>query len=256
MTKYTNEIKVAIDADSLVYKSCYRHQTSDGCGVNIEQAYLEFGYEVGKIKSAVFRLLKYEKGDKVVPIIVLSPKHTFRHELSSAYKEKRPVGETIHGIKQLKLMIMHRLDNAEVYPKIEADDVVIWYAKEKQYLVAAIDKDVINACPTSCYNYNSRYWNEPHLPHEIEAWYIKQALMGDNIDGVAGAQDIGAIRAQRWVDKFIGEPYSWSEFVDMFGDEHLAILSMNLVRMDRLRRINGELVHVPWRPFEDSYWQE
>ena len=253
MPSYTNEINIAIDADSLVYKACYRHQIESG--VNIEQAYLEFGYEIGKIKSAVFRLLQYQKGDKVVPLIVLSPKKTFRNELSTDYKANRPVGETIHGIKQLKLMIMHRLDNAFVAPGIEADDVCIWYAQTKDYLVAAIDKDVIHACPTSCYDYNKRRWESPHLPHEINEWYTKQALMGDTADNIAGAQDVGIVRAQAWVDKFIGEPYSWSGFVDLFGDESLAIMAMNLVRMDRLHMIDNKLVHVPWEPFGDTYWE-
>ncbi len=250
---YTNEIKIAIDADSLVYKACYRHQIEGG--VNIEQAYLEFGFEIGKIKSAVFRLIKYAKGDVVIPIIILSPKKTFRHDLSSEYKMNRPTGETIHGIKQLKLMIMHRLDNAVVHSNIEADDVCIWYAKNKNYLVAAIDKDVINACPTSCYNYNVRRWEPPHMPYEIEEWYAKQALMGDSTDGIKGAEGIGVERAQAWVNRFVGEPFSWSEYTDLFGGESLAIMAMNLVRMDRLHKIDGKLVHVPWEPFGDTYWE-
>ena len=252
MNEYDNIIKIAIDADSLVYKSCYRHQNESG--VDLEQAYLEFGYEIGKIKSAVFRLLKYAKGDKVVPIIVLSPKTTFRNELSSDYKASRPKGETIHGIKALKLMIMHRLKNAEVHKGIEADDVVIWYAKMKEYLVAAIDKDVIHACPTSCYNYNKRKWENPHMPYEIEVWYAKQALMGDSADNIKGAPNIGEDRAEKWVDKFIGEPFSWSEYVDLFGDEVLAEQAMNLVRMDGLHNIDDKLVWKPWTVFESNYW--
>ena len=87
-TNYTNIIEIAIDADSLVYKSCYRHQTLNGCGVELEQAFLEFGYEIGKIKSAVFRLLPYQSGDKVVPRIILSPKHSFRNDLFKDYKDR------------------------------------------------------------------------------------------------------------------------------------------------------------------------
>ena len=250
-----NIIRVAIDSDSLVYKSCYRHQTPTGC--NMEQAFLEFGYEIGKIKSAVFRLLPYKKGDKVVPIIVLSPKKTFRNDLSPDYKAKRPKQEQqpIHGIKALKIMIMDRLNNAEVHKGIEADDVVIWYAKNKEYLVSAIDKDVINACPTSCYNFNTRKWEQPHMPYEIEQWYTKQALMGDSTDGVSGAEGVGPVGAEKFVSKFVGEPYSWGQFVDLFGDEHLAKQAMNLVRMDRLHCIDDKLVWKPWEPFEDQYWE-
>ncbi len=250
-----NIINIAIDSDSIVFKSCYRHQV-DG-GVDIEQAYLEFCYEIGKIRSAVFRLLQYQRGDIIKPLIVLSPKKTFRNDLSDDYKANRgPL--LIHGIKQLKLMVMHRLPNwALVAPNIEADDVCIYYADVHNYLVSAIDKDVINACSTSCYNYNTRSWGTPNSPHDIEAWYIKQSLMGDTIDGIKGAPDVGKIRAQAFVDKYLGEPYSWSNYIDMFGDEALALQAMNLVRMDRLHNINGKLVHQPWEPFEhgNNYWE-
>jgi len=253
--KSINKIRIAIDADSLVYKSCYRHQTSDGCGVHIERAYIELGYEIGKIKSAVFRLLKYQPGDKVYPLLVLSPKHSFRNDLLESYKANRPQTQNIHGIKQLKHMIMHRLDYAVVHKNIEADDIVIWYAYMKDYLVAAIDKDVINACPTACYNYNTRGWSQPHSEYEIERWYVKQALMGDSTDNIKGAENIGEDRAEKWVNKFVGEPYSWGQFVDLFGDEHLALLAMNLVRMDRIHWIDGKFIHNPWSPFDSPYWE-
>ena len=255
IAKYSNYIHIAIDSDSLIYKSCYRHQLPDGTGVSLEQAYGEFMYEIGKIKSAVFRQIGYQKGDKVIPIIILSPKTTFRNELSFEYKANRPQSEKIHGIKALKLLVMHRLDNAEVHKGIEADDVCIWYANMKEYMVAAIDKDVIHACPTSCYNYNNRRWENPHMPYEIEEWYTRQALMGDTADNIKGAQDIGEVKAQKWVSKYIGEPYSWTSYVELFGHESLAILAMNLVRMDRLHMINDKLVHVPWEPFQDEYWE-
>ena len=252
-TNYSNEIKIAIDADSLVYKACYRHQTESG--VDIEQAFLEFGYEIGKIKSSVFRLLKYQKGDKVVPIIVLSPKKSFRHDIDSEYKGNRPVGETIHGIKQLKLLIMHRLSIAEVHKNIEADDVVIWYAINENMLVSAIDKDVINACPTSCYDYNKRRWENPHLEYEIENWYTQQALMGDSTDNIVGAQDIGPVKANKWINQFEGDLFNWTSYCTMFGAEALAEQAMNLVRMDGLVKIDDKLVWKPWDINQSNYWE-
>jgi len=250
----TNEIPIVIDADSICYKACYRHQLPNGSGVDIEQAYLEFGYEIGKIKSAVFRLLRYNKGDKVKPLIVLSPKHSFRNDLYKEYKAHRPK-DSIQGVKQLKLMIVHRLKNVIVHKNVEADDVCIWYAKHRNYLVSAIDKDVVNACPTSCYNYNKRKWENPHSDYEIEAWYVKQALMGDSEDNVPGAENFGEVRAEAWVDKYMGEPYSWSNFVDLFGDDSLAHLAMNLIRMDTVHMIDGKLQFKPWEPFDSPFWE-
>ena len=252
-----NEINIAIDADSLCYKACYRHQVPGG--VDIEQAFMEFGYEIGKIKSAVFKLVKYEPGDKVVPIIVLSPKKTFRNELSSEYKSNRKEKEPIHGIKQLKLMIMHRVPQVSmVAPGIEADDIIIYLANNENMLISAIDKDVLHASPTSCYNYNQRRWENSSMTWEIEAWYVKQALMGDSGDNIKGAEDIGEVRAQTFINKYEGDMFSWSHFVDMFGDESLALLAMNLVRMDRVFKIDGKFVHNPWEPFDEDniYWEQ
>lgn len=248
-----NIINIAIDADSLVFKACYRHQVPGG--VDIELAYLEFCQEVAKIRSAVFRIVTYTKGDKVIPLIVLSPKKTFRNDLSDEYKANRgPV--LLHGIKQLKYMIMDRLKQwALVVPNVEADDVVIYYAKHHNYMVSAIDKDVLHACPTSLYNYNTRRWEHPNLPYEIEAWYAKQALMGDTDDNVKGARDVGKVGAQKWVDKYMGEMYSWSHYIDMFGDEFVAEQAMNLVRMDGLVNIDGKLVWKPWNILNSNYWE-
>ncbi len=253
--KQINTINIAIDADSLIFKACYRHQIPNGGGVNIEQAYLEFCFEIGKIKSAVFRIRKYQAGDVVRPLIVLSPKTTFRNHLSDEYKANRKP-PSIHGIKQLKLMVMHRLkDWAQVLHEVEADDVVIYFARNHDYLVSAIDKDVIMACPTYCYDYNNRRWEYPRLEYEIETWYARQALMGDGIDGIKGAQDVGEVRSLAWVSKFENEPFSWSGFVDMFGDEHVAELAMNLVRMDGLRKIDGKMVWKPWTVSGNNYWE-
>jgi 5'-3' exonuclease len=245
-------INIAIDADSLIFKACYRHQIESG--VNIELAYMEFCHEIGKIRSAVFRLLDYKKGDFVRPLIVLSPKKTFRNDLSEEYKANRPP-LSIYGIKQLKIMVMHRFGNwAKVVKNVEADDVVIYYARNFRYLVSAIDKDVIKACPTACFDYNKNRWESPRMPYEIEQWYAYQALVGDTADNIKGAAGVGEVTAHKWIEKYFGDSFSWSSFVNLFGDDFLAIQAMNLVRMDRLKSLGGELVHSPWEPFQDDYW--
>ena len=250
---YTNIIWIAVDADSLVYKACYRHQNE--IGVDLELAYAEFCFELGKIRSKVFKMVPFTKGDKVKAKIVLSPKRSFRHDIYPEYKGNRKKVEMIHGIKALKLLIMHRFDDAEVHKNIEADDVVIWYSNHENMFISAIDKDVINASATACYNYNTRKWTNGHLSYEVEKWYAKQALMGDSVDNIKGAPNMGEERSQQWVEKFQGDFYSWSEFSDLFGGEELAEQSMNLVRMDGLHKIDGKMAWKPWSIEESSYWE-
>lgn len=253
------EYKIAIDADSIVYKSCSRHNSSDGTECDLEKAYFEFCGEIAKICSDVFTrgidgnigIVKYEKGDSVVPLIVLSPKKSFRNQISPSgvkfrinklgnkvdmgYKANRKPSK-ITGINELKIMIYKRLGNMVALYKqagAEADDVVNWLAREHGYLVAAIDKDVINANPTYCYNYNDREWNSPRTQEQIEQWYLVQTLMGDTTDNVEGAPGIGEKGARDIIYGKLGGKATFNDILPYFNSRFDAALNHMLVRMDR-----------------------
>jgi len=221
---------IAIDADSLVYKACYRWQQP----FDIEKAYFEFCQEIGKIRSAPFAgtspLFEYEKGDDVNILIVLSPKKSFRQDIYPDYKANRK-SATIEGIRDLKLLILKRMkDWVKLVPNVEADDVVNYYAREHNYLVAAIDKDVINANPTHTYNYNKFEWNEPRSDWEIERWYLKQTLMGDSTDNIKGAEGIGPAKAEKIIKSLWS--FDLDGIAEYFKDETDLMLNHWLVRMD------------------------
>lgn len=243
------EYKIVIDADSIVYKACYRHQEP----FNMELAYFEFCVEIGKISGAFFAYdspFEYEAGDKLNVEIVLSPKKSFRNDFYSEYKAKRK-RNVIKGIKELKKLIMERISSvATVIPNIEADDIVIRRAYDEKAVVAAIDKDVINACPTATYNYHTRKWQQPNSQKKIERWYLKQALMGDSTDNIPGAPGIGKVTADKIINDIIkeGEEPTFDDIVEYFDSEIEARLSMLLVRMDMW---DGEKVNY-WRPKENS----
>ncbi len=187
------QYKIAIDADSLLYKACYRHQEP----FVAEMAYMEFMGEIAKIKSKVFDLYTYGKGDEVRPLIVFSPKKSFRNDMYPEYKAKRRPNTT-EGIEELKALVTQRLSRITVLIEgIEADDIVNYMARVHGCLVAAIDKDVIHANPTHVFNYNKSKWISPKPEFQIERWYIKQALMGDSTDNIPGASGVGESRRCR-----------------------------------------------------------
>lgn len=248
------EYKIAIDADSIVYKACSRHKDD----FDIEQAYYEFCGEIAKIKGAVFNRFQYEKGDEVKELIVLSPKESFRNRLypnTGLLNEKgKPIGYKanrvsmkMEGIVELKKLILKRLkDKVLVEKEVEADDIVIYLANNHNYMVAAIDKDVLNVCPTDSYNYNTFRWDEPHLEFQIEQWYLLQTLMGDRDDNIPGAPGIGkamAFNIVHGIDKdqkntvLTAEQYGYKctfdEIIQYFDSEYDAILNHMLVRMDQ-----------------------
>jgi hypothetical protein len=273
---------IAIDADSIAYKACYRHMNEDKTETNMELAYMEFCGEIQKICDNVFiqkdsmgntfkGLFEYEKGDVVEPLIVISPSKSFRNEISPSgvmfgikkdgspkdlgYKANRdPDKWSVPGIKALKKMVLKRLgdigkivylDNLRGSPqgKPEADDVVNYYAREFNYMVAAIDKDVINANPTYTFDYNNRKWELPRSLEQVEQWYLMQTLMGDATDNVQGAKGIGAKTAQNIIYGEFDGMATFDDIIQYFDSEMDAYINHTLVRMDCW---NGKEI-IPWR---------
>ena len=259
---------IAIDADSIVFKACSRAMNKIENTIDIELAYYEFCGEIAKIKSEIFMkgdvdnrqgIVTYNKGDQVNAVIVLSNPTSFRNDLSPSgvvyrknrngemvdmgYKANRKRKPTsILGISKLKELIEKRLPNLVMkHEKAEADDIVNYLAREKGYFVAAIDKDVINANPTYCYNYNKNEWIIGKTDYQIERWYLLQTLVGDTTDNVEGAPGIGQKGAEKIMDE-LGPTACFDDIVPYFDSEVDAIINHMLVRMDRF---DGEKI-VPW----------
>ena len=227
--------KIAIDADSIISKALHR-QPDD-----MEKAYFEVCVSIGQIKGAIFfGLHKYEKGDEIEMKIILTPRRNFRYDIFPDYKHKRPP-RSESRIALMKLVLQRLKPWVEIHANIEADDAVIHYANQG-WMVAAIDKDVINACPTHCYDYNKYVWNQPKTDMQIEAWYLMQALMGDSTDCIPGAKGIGEKGAFKIVNDMRWK--SFSGIIEYFDSYDEALLSMRLVRMDQW---NGKEV-ILWTP--------
>lgn len=227
--------KIAVDADSIISKALHR-QPDD-----LEKAYYEVCANLGQIKGAIFfGLHEYEKGDEIEMKVILTPRTNFRYNIFPDYKNKRPP-RSESRIELMKMVLERLKPWVEIHAGVEADDVVIYYAKQG-WMVAAIDKDVINACPTYCYNYNKYVWEQPKSDMQIESWYLMQALMGDSTDCIPGAKEIGEKGAFKIVNDM-----SWKSFaniIEYFDSYEDALLNMRLVRMDQW---NGKEV-ILWTP--------
>lgn len=255
-------LKIAIDADSLIYKACHRHQEP----FDIEMAYYEFCQEVGKICNSIFsgknHPHEYDKDTKVQFKVVFSPKKSFRNKISPAgafnekgkalgYKANRK-SPTIEGISLLKNLVMERMPNNAMYVAgVEADDVVIYFAKHKGWMVAAIDKDVISACPTHCYNYNKYTWENPKSDLDIEMWYLWQTMVGDSTDNVLGALGVGKAGADKVMNEL--DFPDFERIAEEFEYRQDAIVNHNLVRMDQWTPENGVVL---WSPEDEDKEEE
>lgn len=245
---------LVIDADSMLYTCCYRHQVvveekmyEDFFGTQkqngytyckLEYAYMDFVSIIDRMRSMLWMKYELTKEDSVEFEIIFSPKKTFRNKLSSIYKSNRKA-TTIVGINDLKNMVFDRL-NATQSDIVEADDLVISRAYESENVtIGCIDKDIYSHSPVPCINYKKWEWTDAVDEETIEEEYYYQAIMGDSTDCIKGVVGIGEKGARALVSNAL-EPMTYDKYVSLFDTKEDAILSMRLVRMDQFK--NGELV--------------
>ena len=239
------EYNLVIDADSILYTSCYRCQNVNlkdkeqftdkerEESFDIEAAFNEFAEGVGELEEQMYKELGLSEDDEVIVEVVFSPKKTFRNELSKDYKANRKP-TTIFGIGDLKAYVTERMDVTQD-DNVEADDIVITRAYEKERVViACIDKDIHTHSPVPCINYRTKEWIPSLSQEDIENNYWKQALMGDATDGIKGVKGIGKKKAEKIVDECNGY-FNYILYKQYFDNDDDALMTMRLVRLDQYR---------------------
>lgn len=225
------ETGLAIDADSLLFKACYKYRED----FNIEMAYMEFCKRIGNIERACYD----EVAGLTEVIICFSTRKCFRHTVLDTYKANRGKNVTDEMkllrdySKQLKLLVVERLrPMVNASNVFEADDLVIQYA-DKGYLVAALDKDVINASKTKCFNYDTNLWTPELTEMDINRWYILQSIMGDSTDNIAGVKGMGKVKAETFVSALFDGEKTIDDYVELFATPEDCLISNRLVRMNQ-----------------------
>ena len=215
-------VNLAIDADSLLYSACYEFE-------NLEKAYFEFCGRVNSIKQAV-----YARAERIEQVVLcFTTKTNFRHTIYPEYKKHRRTitdeqRALIDRSKALKGLVYTRVkDWCQISLTLEADDLVIDLAN-KGWLVSAIDKDVINQCPTDCFNYKKWEWYEALTLDQIHKNILVQAIQGDSTDNIKGVVGMGAVKAKKEVEKV---DFDIDKFVSLFPTKDEALMNVRLVSM-------------------------
>jgi len=232
--------QLAIDADSMIYKVIFGKLSSE----NIEEQYMDFCSLVKREVYATRKLLKMNRDENLVLTILLSPKTTFRNELSIDYKANRDPKKP--EVLALQKLIYKRLDIAVVEKGVEADDLAITLSRDFGAVISAIDKDVKQAATTMVHDYNKQEWQYPG--DNVEDWYIYQSILGDGTDGIAGAKGKGDKAAQAFIDN---PDNGYEEWIALYQSEDDAIMNMRLVRMDQFSFEHGITLWTPdmWQRF-------
>ena len=218
-------MKLLIDADYIVYKSCagaeYDIDYGDDVifvGSNFKEAYGNTIRELDKIQSQFF--------DPTL-ILFFSDAVNFRKQVDPSYKghrnRKKPCG--------YKRVINKLQENYEVIrmPTLEADDAIGIYAtSHEDCIMVSPDKD-LKQIPGTLFNLDETF---TITKEDGWKWFLIQTLSGDSTDGYAGAPGFGIKTSQ----KFLGEcGYKWSCVVSAF--EQKGLTEQDALRNARLAKI-------------------
>ena len=205
-------MKLLIDADYIVYKSCAGAESEIDWGDDVimvtskfSEAYKNTKRELSKIENAFF--------SSTDTILFFSDSINFRKSILDSYKghrnRKKPCGyrRVIEALKQEYEVI--RMDT------LEADDAMGIYATlYPDNCIVSPDKDM-RQIPGKLYNLDEVVEIEPE---EGRRWHLVQTLAGDQTDGYGGVPGIGVKRAISMFDK---DGYTWDTVVEAFADKGL-----------------------------------
>ncbi len=205
-------MKLLIDADYIVYKSCAAAETEIDFGDDVILVTSNFSDALSATRRELTKIR--DKFGSLSPLILFfSDTKNFRKKIMPEYKghrnRKKPCGYK-RIINQLKTEF-----EVIIMPELEADDAMGIYATQNPgNMVVSPDKDM-KQIPGKLYNLDENF---TITKEEGAAWHLIQCLSGDQTDGYGGVPGIGVKRAETLFNK---EGYSWETVVKAFKDKGL-----------------------------------
>ena len=267
---------LVIDGDSLLYKACYSTAYYKVEGVlydtesrasqeafkadrEVSKRYVEPSVDeaIWRLRGSIGSILSNCK-ERVYNVednykVYLSPtglEYVANYKLGiqsiAPYKANRMLTPKP---KHFKVLFKYILDNynAEVAMGIEADDLC-GIANGEGHVSAAIDKDVLYACPGVKYNYDTK---EYFKQSNEDAWryYFTQVLMGDTADNITGLYKVGPKRAAKVLEDVESSPTALygavlKEYINYFPGYHPKKVEFdilhNMCRLLWIHRVHGD----------------
>jgi DNA polymerase-1 len=219
-------MKLLIDADYIVYKSCAGAESEVDWGDDVIMVVSKFSEALSNVKR---ELKKIEAAffDTTDTILFFSDSVNFRKSILDSYKghrnRKKPCG--------YRRVIEHLKTEYEVIrmDTLEADDAMGIYATlYPDNVICSPDKDM-RQIPGKLYDLDTI---TEVTPEEGKKWHYIQTLAGDQTDGYSGVPGIGIKRA---VSMFEQDGYTWKTIVKAFAekglDEDVALQNARLAKI-------------------------
>ena len=219
-------MKLLIDADFIVYKSCAAVETEVDFGDDVILVTSNFSDALAATNRELTKI-KNKLGAFSEMILFFSDSINFRKQILESYKghrnRKKPCGykRVINALrKEYKVIIK---------PSLEADDAMgVYSTKYPGNCIVSPDKDM-RQIPGQLYNLDEVFTVSKE---DGAKWHLIQALAGDQTDGYSGVPGIGVKRA---TSLFEEDGYSWKTVTKAFTDkgmtEYDAITNARLARI-------------------------
>jgi len=194
-----------IDADSLMWASCFAPKESDDrFETNIEEIEYKFNEKVMKIENDIEE--KYGSHFDVQHRMLFFEGHgNFRKGLNGLYKANRKPSDIPPLLNTLKALVQNKEVWVNTYPSfvshnVETDDSLAatynkWKGNGYEIIICSSDKD-LKTIPCLLYDYH--YMKQELVAiSEEEARYnfYTQMLMGDTADNVEGIRGLGKVKS-------------------------------------------------------------
>ena len=274
-----NDKIALIDADTLVYISCLNCQYEvSPLPWEMEEAQEKPNWnedlgvwydidldEVYKVAKNKIQKILDKTGCKDYELhFTDNTKTNFRYTFYPDYKANRKNIIRPAGLAELKELLV-KDGKSYTHQLWEADDIVVMKKRlyPDNYILVAVDKDVLNAIEGKHFNYyeSTKYniqpkWIEIEAKH-AKMWPYYQTIIGDKSDNIIGPKGIGPKRAAKFVNENMTEKEMWEGVVKAYESKGLAefdaILNMNLVNMNLLDEKEDKIIIRKWQPnFNDK----
>ena len=242
-------MKLLIDADYIVYKSCAGAEDEIDWGDDVITVVSKFSEAYNNVTKELNKIKNNFVWDVPEVVLFFSDSKNFRKKIYPDYKghrnRKKPCGYR-RVIKELS-------DHYEVIrmPELEADDAMgIFSTANPGNIICSPDKDM-RQIPGKLYDLNEVV---DITPEEGMKWHYIQTLAGDQTDGYSGVPGIGIKRA---VALFENDGYTWDTVVKAFAekdlDEDAALMNARLAKI--LTYMDYDPIQrqvIPWTPTDAS----
>ena len=238
-------MKLLVDADFIVYKSCAAAETEIDWGDDVILVTSKFSDAYKNVQKELNRIKNQFMWDLPELMLFFSDSKNFRKKIYPDYKghrnRKKPCG--------YRRVIENLKDEYDVVrlPELEADDAMGIYATANPgNIIVSPDKDM-RQIPGRLYNLDETF---TITPQDGARWHLIQTLAGDQTDGYSGVPGIGVKKAEAL---FEDKGYSWETVVEAFKNKDLteedALLNARLARI--LTNTDYDIPNkriIPWTP--------